>query len=342
MTGASNRIVIDGLVLGAWTRELIEEIGAAGVGCVHTSLAIWEGECGAVRNVNALRRVLDENADIAVQVVDAEGIRRADAEGRLAFLFGFQNTSPLEGDLDLVWVFHRLGIRVMQLTYNNQSLVASGCYESSDAGITRFGREVIGEMNRVGMLIDLAHVGDRSSLEAIELSSSPVAITHANPRWFHDAPRNKTDEVLRELAARDGVVGVCPYAIMLPPGRQDGAEVCSRDEFCQMIAELALRVGVEHVAIGSDLVLDQPLSYYQWLRMGRWSRELSPREMLAGVDWARRPRDVVAICDGLEAVGFSSDEAALIAGGNWLRLLEAALAPTVAEPSADMSTMERR
>ena len=110
---------------------------------------------------------------------------RARETGRTAIFFGSQNPSCIEDDIGLVEVLHTLGLRFMQLTYNNQSLLATGCYEDDDTGLTRMGRAVVAEMNRVGLVIDMSHSGDRSTLEAIEHSTRPIAITHANPSSWH-------------------------------------------------------------------------------------------------------------------------------------------------------------
>src|SRR5262249_38747720 len=161
-----------------------------------------------------------------------------------------QNASPIENDIDLVELFYRLGLRILQLTYNNQSLIGAGCYEAEDAGITRFGRQVIAEMNRVGMVIDLSHSGERTSREAIDLSAPPVAITHANPASFHPVLRNKGDALLQALAARGGMLGFSLYPLHLP-----GGAGCTLETFTAMVARTAELIGVDHLGIGSDLCL---------------------------------------------------------------------------------------
>ena len=153
-------------------------------------------------------------------------------EERTAIVFGCQNCSPIENDIDLVQVCRQLGIRFMQLSYNNQSLLASGCYEAEDTGITRMGRQVIREMNRVGMAVDMSHSGEKSTLQAIELSERPVAITHANPARWHDAPRNKSDTVVKALAESGGMLGLSLY-----PHHLRNGSACSLASFCRMIAE---------------------------------------------------------------------------------------------------------
>jgi membrane dipeptidase len=213
----------------------------------------------------------------------------------------------------------------MQLTYNNQSLLATGCYEDEDTGLTRFGRQAVAEMNRVGMVVDMSHSADRSTLEAIDHSSRPIAITHANPDWWHRARRNKSDEVLKALTAAGGMLGFSVY-----PHHLKGGTVCSLESFCQMAAEAASRYGAESLGIGTDLCQDQPDSIVTWMRNGRWSKEMDFGEGSASdpgfpemPDWFVDNRDFGKIRAGLNAQGFSSAEVDGIMGGNWLRFYEA-------------------
>ena len=136
----------------------------------------------------------------------------------------------------------------MQLTYNNQSLLAGGCSEERDCGLTRMGREVVGEMNRLGMAIDMSHSGDASTLQAMELSRRPIAITHANPKFWRDCPRNKSDAVLRALGDSGGMLGLSLY----PHHLKDGSE-CGLLSFCEMAARAAEIIGPRQLGIGSDL-----------------------------------------------------------------------------------------
>src|SRR5699024_9180684 len=151
--------------------------------------------------------------------------------------------------LSLVSVFNRLGVKIMQLTYNNQNLIGSSCYEKNDTGLSRYGKLVVREMNRVGMLIDLSHVGDQTSLDAIRLSTRPVAITHANPRWLYPTKRNKSREVLTALRENGGVLGICAYPHLI-----NGKET-TLDEFSDLIIQTVEFMGIDQVGIGTDLTL---------------------------------------------------------------------------------------
>ena len=317
-------VLIDGLQYCKWDRSVFEDLRAGGVSAVHATVAYWESARETLSRLAQWQRHLERNGDILVQVTDAHGIRAAHASGRVGVFFGFQNCSPIEDELGLVEVFRRLGVLVMQLTYNNQSPLAAGCYEAEDSGITRFGREVIREMNRVGMIIDMSHSAERSTLQAMELSERPIVISHANPASFHRSIRNKSDTVLKELAHTGGLLGFSLYPFHLRGGSE-----CTLDEFCDMAARAAEMMGIDCIGIGSDLCLNQPLDVLQWMRSGRWAKEVDFGEgSAANASWPEQPawfrssRDFPTILGALERRGFSKADVAKIAGENWLRILE--------------------
>ncbi|MGB7260769.1 MAG: membrane dipeptidase, partial [Albidovulum sp.] len=226
-------------------------------------------------------------------------------------------------------VLHRLGLRFMQLTYNNQSLLATGCYEADDTGLTRMGREVVAEMNRVGMVVDMSHSGERSTLEAIEHSTRPIAITHANPHNWHAALRNKSDTVLKALAASGGMLGFSVY-----PHHLKGGGACSVQEFCTMIARTADLMGIKHIGIGTDLCQDHPDSVVEWMRSGRWTKKVDFGEGSADAPgfppmpgWFNDNRDFGNIAGGLKATGMAEADVAAVMGGNWLRFFGESFGP---------------
>lgn len=322
-------IVIDGLEYCRWDRDLFERLRAGGVTTVHVTIAYWESARETLTRIAEWQRRFVEHADLIRPVFGAEDIRQAKREGRTGILVGAQNCSPIDDELGLIGVMRRLGLLIMQLSYNNQSLLATGCYEDHDPGITRFGREAIREMNRVGMLIDMSHSAERSTLEAIELSARPIVISHANPAFFHPAKRNKSDTVLRALAESGGLLGFSLYPFHLPGGGD-----CTLEAFCEMVARSADLMGVEHLGIGSDLCLNQPQSVLHWMRNGRWTATPDYGEGSADnagwpeqPAWFRSPEDFPRLTDGLLAHGFDAAEVARIIGGNWLRILETGTEP---------------
>jgi membrane dipeptidase len=294
---------------------------AGGVDAVHVTIAYHENFRETVLNIEQWNRWFEAYPDLICQAFTAADIDVAKAAGRTAIIFGFQNPSPIEDDIGLVEVLHRLGARFMQLSYNNQSLLASGCYEAEDPGITRMGREVIAEMNRVGMVIDMSHSADRSTIEAAEISTRPIAITHANPANWHAARRNKSDEVIQAVTSRGGMLGFSVY-----PHHLAGKSDCTLESFCQMIADTAGKFGAANLGIGTDLCQDHPDSIVEWMRVGRWTKQIDYGEGTASDAgfppmpiWFNDNRDFDNLQNGLRGTGLSDKDVTGIMGGNWYR-----------------------
>lgn len=322
-------IIIDGVQYSRWGRALFEQWHTGGLTAVHVTITYWENTREALTNIGEWNRHFADHSDLIMPVRQASDIYHAKELGKVGVILGFQNCSPIEDDLSLVEIFHQLGVRFMQLTYNNQSLLASGCYEKQDNGISRFGKVVIEEMNRVGMIIDMSHSGERSTLEAIELSSRPITVSHANPKFFHPALRNQSDAVLKALGQTGGMLGFSLYPLHLKGGGD-----CTLTEFCTMVARTADMMGVDHIGIGSDLCVNQPVSILIWMRNGRWSKEMDYGEASAGEiawpyqpPWFRNSTDFPNLTRGLLDVGFDKTEVAKIMGGNWLAFFEESFSP---------------
>ena len=309
--------IIDGLQINDWSREILLECRAGGIDVVNATCAVWEEAEATHSAIDRLRALVAANADIATLVSSVAEVDAAQAEGRVGILLGFQNASPFEDRLELIAEFRARGVCVAQLTYNRRNLIGGACYDATDLGLTAFGRAAIAELNRVGVLIDLSHVGDRTSREAIEISEQPLAITHANPRSFVDVPRNKPDHVLQAVAERGGVIGVCLYPVVA------GGATATLADFGGMVVRLIEQVGIEHVGIGSDCTRGWDRSYLLYLRTGRHAPlagEDLP-EWPAWPDWFSGPADFPVLRDCLEAHGCSADQIAAVLGGNWRRLL---------------------
>lgn len=204
-------MIVDNLQYANWSEKIFRQMREGGVDAVHVTISYHENFRETVLNFEQWNRWFEQYPDLIMKGLWAEDIDRARETGRTAIFFGFQNPSPIEDDIGLVEIVHSLGARFMQLTYNNQSLLATGCYEKEDTGITRMGRQVIKEMNRVGLVVDMSHSADRSTIEAAEISERPIAITHANPHAWHPALRNKRHEVLKAVTDAGGMLGFSLY-----------------------------------------------------------------------------------------------------------------------------------
>lgn len=311
---------IDGLQYANWSEKIFRQLRSGRVDAVHVTITYHETFRETVLNIENWNRFFERFPDLIFQGRTAADVQVARATGRTAIFFGSQNPSCIEDDIGLVEVLHTLGLRFMQLTYNNQSLLATGCYEAEDSGLTRMGRAVVTEMNRVGMVVDMSHSGERSTLDAIAHSTRPIAITHANPASWHPALRNKSDKVLRALAESGGIFGFSLY-----PHHLKGGSACTLQDYCQMVARTADLLGIGALAIGSDLCQDQPDSVVEWMRSGRWTKAVDYGEGSADApgfppmpQWFQDNRHFGAIAAGLRDVGMSASEVAAIMGGNWL------------------------
>ena len=309
--------LIDGLQYCNWSRKIFDDMAAGGLDAVHVTLSYHEDLRETIAHIARWNRRFRRFADRILPGREAADVERARASKRTAVFFGLQTAAPIQDDIGLVEVLHDLGVRFMQLTYNNQSLLASGYCEAEDGGLTRMGRGVVAEMNRVGMVVDMSHSGERSTLEAIEHSQRPVAVTHANPDFWHQVPRNKSRRVLEALAESSGILGLSLY-----PHHLAGGSDCTLDDFCAMAARVVEIMGADKVAIGSDLCQGQPGEVLRWMRSGRWlldeDEEGHEFEFPPQPAWFRSNCDFPRLAGGLLAAGFDSGGVAAILGGNWL------------------------
>ena len=317
-------VLIDGLQYANWSEEIFRQMRAGGVDALHVTITYHETFRETVLQIERWNCWFEQFPDLIFQGRTAADVKLAQETGRTAIFFGSQNPSCIEDDIGLVEILHTLGLRFMQLTYNNQSLLATGCYEDDDAGLTRMGREVVAEMNRVGMVVDMSHSGERSTLEAIEHSTRPIAITHANPTNWHAALRNKSDTVLKALGETGGMLGFSVY-----PHHLKGGSDCTLQDFCEMIARTADLIGINQIGIGTDLCQNQPDSIVEWMRVGRWTKRIDYGEGSAAApgfpdmpQWFADNRDFGNIRAGLRAVGMSDADVDAVMGENWLRFFE--------------------
>ncbi len=310
---------IDNLQYCNWSRRIFEINRLAGLDAVHVTIVYHEDYDELQIEINKWHKLFNQNSDLIFPGKNFKDIDKANKENKTAIFFGFQNCSPIEDDINLVEKVHELGCRFMQLTYNNQSLLATGCYEKIDSGVTNFGREVIKEMNRVGLVVDMSHSAEKSTLDAIELSEKPIAITHANPTFWHPAKRNKSSELLKVLSNSGGMLGLSLYPYHLKDNTN-----CSLESFCEMIARTAEIMDISKIGIGSDLCLDQPDTIVEWMRNGSWSKSKNFGEGSKNKpgfpdqpNWFKDARGFSNIEKGLKNIGFSDTETHGILGNNW-------------------------
>jgi len=271
---------------------------------VLTFLAGWQGRAG--RNSNLF--------SLAGRVEDLD---QAKAQRKVAVIMGVQNADHFHEPSD-VRKFYQLGQRCSQLTYNSQNRIGSGATDRVDGGISDFGVEIIKAMNQVGMLVDVSHCGERTTLDAIELSVAPIAITHSNCRALNDHPRLKSDEAIRKLAAKGGVMGVTGMRNFVRD-----REPTTIEHLADHIDHIVRLVGVEHAGIGSDADLqgydDMDKEQRESLRGGYKSTYAFRDKM--DTDGFDHPKKIFDLTEVLIRRGYSDQNIAAILGGNFRRLL---------------------
>jgi membrane dipeptidase len=309
----------------AYAKRLTDEEAAAfrssGINVFHNSigtggpqvveetlqfLAAWQGYAGRNTHVFSL-------------VGTAADLDRAKAERKVAVIMGVQNADHFRTAAD-VKSYYLLGQRCAQLTYNTQNLIGSGSTERVDGGVTDFGVEIINAMNEVGMLIDVSHCGQRTTLDAIELSPKPIAITHSNCRALFDHPRLKTDEAIRKLASKGGVMGITGVRMFVRD-----REPTTLDHIIDHIDHVVKLVGIEHVGIGSDSDLngydDMPPEQLKMLR-GSYKASYGFRDKL-DIEGFDHPQKIFDLTEALLRRGYSEENITAVLGGNFRRLLGA-------------------
>jgi membrane dipeptidase len=317
----TDAIIIDGLEICNWSRDVFLDMRRGGLTAVNCTCSVWEGISGSLDKIAQWKTWFRENDDLILPVHTTADIRRAKKEGKTGIYLGWQNSWGIEDRLDYLKIFKDLGLGVIQLTYNTRNLVGTGCWESTDAGLSDFGREVVDEMNRVGIMVDLSHVGAMTSHDAILHSKKPVAYTHCAPAGLFKHPRNKTDEQIRFIAEHGGFVGFATY----PPfmAQQGDATV---DDCVATLDYMINLAGEDQVGIGTDFTQGQDAAFFDYLALDKgYARRVV----------AKRPGGVVVMPAGLRKIGdFPNLTATMqkrgwpetrirkVMGENWLRVLK--------------------
>lgn len=320
-------IVVDGSVAPRLDGGYVSALVSSGVTAINWTVCNPFPSLGpplttALTEIAAGIESIEAHSEHLVLVRRTEDIARAKREGMVAVIFGPQNARPVEDGLYVLRTLWEMGVRILQLTYNERNLFGDGIAESANAGLSGAGRAVIAEMNRLGLVLDLSHCGDRTTLEAIDESAHPVIVTHSNARALHPSPRNKTDDQIRAIAGRGGVIGLSLWSPMLRFDRRP-----TLDDFARHVDHVAGLVGIEHCAIGTDH--SEGSSREAWVRRsgkgGAYPTVSGPMG-----DWytfeTRFPEDGMGVADmpkvaaAVAGLGLSDGELKGVLGGNFLRL----------------------
>jgi len=306
-------IIIDCLNISNWNDpEVFVGIHRGGVTAINATIAVWENFTETIDNIARWYLKFDKYADIIMPIKTVADIRKAKAEGKSGIIFGFQNASPVEDDLRRLRVFHELGVRIIQVTYNNSNLLGAGYAELPDYGLSTFGGHFIEECNRLGILIDLSHVGDRTVMDA---------------RALFKHYRNKTDGQLKTLAAKGGVVGTNAYASFIAAGKNS-----TLSDYLDAVDYLVNLIGVDHVGIGPDFTTGQSAEWLRWLFTGRntdakveYAKEFRTEDNILVSHYPKgfqTAADFPNLTRALLERGYSERNVKKIMGENFLRLFE--------------------
>ncbi len=310
-------VIFDGLIVSKWGEQVFEDMHSGGLTAANCTCSIWENFRSSMNNIAQFKRWLDEYDHLLMQVHTVDDIRRAKVSGKVGICLGWQNTSGIEDRLDYLELFRDLGVGIVQMTYNTQNLAGSGCYESDDGGLSDFGKEVVGEMNRLGILCDLSHVGPNTSCDVIKYSKKPVAYSHVLPAALKGHPRNKSDDQLKFIIDHGGFVGVTMFAPFLSRGGD--STIANYVEAIEHVVDL---VGEDHVGIGTDFTQGYGLDFFDWI-----TRDKGTGRKLVDVGEVFSPKGLESLRDypnltaSLVSAGWGEQRIRKVLGENWLNLL---------------------
>jgi membrane dipeptidase len=310
--------IIDGLVISKFDRSVFEDMRRGGLTAANCTCSIWENFRDSMDQIVRWQHHFRDHADLITQVFTTADIHRAKAEGKTGIILGWQNLSGIEDRLDYLGLFKALGVGVMQIAYNTQNWVGSGCYEKHDGGLSEFGHEVIAEMNRLGILCDLSHVGAKTSDDVIRASTQPVAYTHCLPAGLKAHPRNKSDAQLRFIAQRGGFVGVTMFTPFLKKGAQSTV-----DDFVEAIEYVMDLVGEDQVGIGTDFTQGWGPEFFDWITRDKGrSRKLTEFGEILNPQGFRTLGEFPNLTAAMERRGWSETRICKVMGENWVRVLK--------------------
>jgi membrane dipeptidase len=309
--------IFDGLNVSNFGPEIFHAMREGGVTAANCTCSIWEDFVASMKAIAVWKGWFAAHADLLIQVYRVEDIGRAKAENKIGIVLGWQNATGFGDYLPFVGLFKELGLGVAQLTYNTATTVGTGCYERHDGGLTDFGHELVAEMNRVGILIDLSHVGAKTSEDAIRASTKPVAYSHCCPAALKAHPRNKSDAQLRFIAERGGFVGVTMFPAFLKSGVRSTIE-----DYVDAIAYVVNLAGENHVGIGTDFTEGHGPDFFRYIVKDKgYARTLTEFGEVKWPTGFERIADFPNLTLAMERRGWPESRIAKVMGENWVGLL---------------------
>jgi membrane dipeptidase len=315
MSSRTQRLVIDGLIISRWDRSVFEDMHKGGLAAANCTVSVWEGFKDTVANIAQMKRLIRENSDLLTLVRTTADIGAAHSARKTGIILGFQNAQAFEDHLGTIEAFADMGVRVVQICYNTQNLIGTGCYER-DGGLSGYGQEVIAEMNRVGIMVDLSHVGPQTSTDAILTSKKPVCYSHCLPAGLKQHPRNKSDEQLRFIADHGGFIGVT----MFPPFLKRGTQA-TVDDYVEAIDYVINLVGEDCVGYGTDFTQGYGQEFFDWITHDKGRhRRLTDFGTVLNPEGIRTIGETPNLIAAMERSGWKAGRIDKIIGQNWLRV----------------------
>ena len=312
-------IVVDGLNVSNWSREIFEDMHKGGVTAANCTCCVWENFRQTMDNIARWKHWFTQNSDLLLQVFSTLDIHRAKSEHKTGIILGFQNVSAFEDRIDYITLFKELGIGIVQMAYNTQNFVGTGCYESKDRGLSDFGQEVVAEMNRVGIMCDLSHVGPNTSRDVIEVSSKPVCYSHCLPAGLKEHPRNKSDAELKFIADRGGFIGVTMFSPFLKKGPDSTV-----DDYVEAIDYVINLVGEDCVGIGTDFTQNHDQAFFEWITHDKGvARKLTEFGEIKNPEGIGRISEMPNLTTAMQRAGWPEAKIRKVMGENWVRVLKA-------------------
>ncbi len=323
-------IVIDATCPLATLEKYLDNYLKGGVTAIAATVGYGSPELGTlnftVKTLGTWFRRFKDNQDKLIHVTAVDDIIRAKKEKKLGVIFHFQGSLPFEDDLNTIEVYHRLGVKICQLCYNTKDLAGCGCAEENDTGLTDFGEQVVYELNRLGIVVDCAHTGKKTTLDAIKLSKTPVIISHGNAQKICGSKRNLDDYILKAIAANGGVVGINGYPRFVVENSDPGLY-----DYIKHVDYVVSLCGIDHICIGMDYfeyqagVADDATAksvYDYLLESGAWSAEDYPPPPWNYPSRIEMPEKLPNLTRGLLKQGYSEDDVEKILGQNILRIFK--------------------
>lgn len=315
-------IHFDGLNIANFSRDIFQAWRDGGITGASCTCGLWEGLRGSLANVVQWKEWFEEHSDLIVQAHSVADIRAAKGSNRTAVLLSWQNTAGIEDQLSYLRVFRDLGVLKMQLTYNTQNYSGAGYTELRDSGLTGFGREVVDEMAKLGIVCDLSHVGPRTTEDVIRYApdGKPPCFSHVLPGGLKDHPRNKSDDLIKLLGSKGGFVGLSQFGPHMAKGNES-----TIDDYVDALDYVIGLIGEDLVGIGSDSSEGhgRPSDFMAWCNKDKgYARKLTPWGSQHVVKPLGKLADRPQLALAMARKGWSESKIIKVLGENWLQYLK--------------------